>query len=108
MSEPVASTTQTPLVAALVGAAFAFGGVFPMPYRYYGTMRLVIGAACAVITFSAIARRKPIATVPPLVMAILFLFVKGFEKETWIVIDVVTAVVLLGLGAWLSRQPVHE
>lgn len=108
MSQSHASTTQTPLVAALIGAVFALGGAFPMPYSYYQTMRLVIAAACVVIAFGAIARRKPIATVPPVVIAIFFIFVKGLAKEAWLAIDLVTAVVLIGLGGWLSRQPVHE
>ena len=108
MSQSHASTTQTPLVAALIGAVFALGGAFPMPYSYYQTMRLVIAATCIVMIVGALARRKPIAVAPLACIGIFFFFVKGLSREAWAVIDVGTAVGLVGLGGWLSREPVHD
>jgi hypothetical protein len=55
--------TSTPLVAAIIGGAFALLGTLRMPYSYYSTMRLVIAATCIVMIVGALARRKPIAVV---------------------------------------------
>ena len=108
MNEPTPRTTPTPLIAGLIGGAVALIGVLRMPMPYYNTMRIVVAAACVTISVGAITRRKPLAIVPPAVLAIFFLFVKGLSKTDWAVIDVITAGVLIGLGIWLSREPIRD
>lgn len=108
MTNPPARTSQTPLIAGIIGAAFAAIGVFSMPYAYYSTMRVVVAAVCVTMGFGAIVRHRSILVAPLAFAAILFLFVKGFSKETWAVIDLFTAVGLVAIGAWLARQEVHE
>jgi hypothetical protein len=60
-----------------------------MPFSCHRTMRLVIAAAGVII-------------------AIFLRFVTGLSREGWLAIDLVNAVVLIGLGGWLSRRPIRE
>jgi hypothetical protein len=100
--------TSTPLVASIIGGAFALLGTLRMPYSYYTTMRLVIAVVCVIMILGAFARRKPLMIAPLACIGIFFLFVKGLSREAWALIDMVTAVGLVGLGGWLSRQPTHD
>ena len=101
-------TTATPLVVGLIGAAFALIGAMRMPYPYYGVMRVVIVFACVVLGVGALSRRLPIVLVPLAIAAIFFLLVRGLSRDTWAAIDIVTAVGLAALGAWLTRHPVQN
>lgn len=98
--------TQTPLVAALVGGAFAIIGMLPLPYPYYTSMRLVIAGACAVMIGSAVQRKQNLAIAPLVFIAIFFLFVRGLPKGVWAGLDLVTAVSLIGIGSWLTSLKV--
>lgn len=100
--------TPTPLIAGLVGGAFALLGILKMPYGYYSAMRIAIVSACVVMTIGAIARRKPFATAPLIFVALFVMFVKGLSKDTWQAIDLGVAVLLVVLGAWLAQQPVRD
>ena len=108
MSNSTNPRTQTPLIAGLVGAAFALIGLLRMPYGYYSVMRFVVAAACVVLAVGAISRRKPLATAPLIFIALFMLFVKGLSKDTWQVIDLGVAVLLIGMGAWLTTLEVRD
>jgi hypothetical protein len=108
MSDPRGLHTQTPLIAGLVGGAFALLGLFRMPYGYYSLMRLVIACACVILAFGALGRRKPLATAPLVFIAVFMLFVKGLSRNTWQAIDLGVAVVLIGLGGWLASIEVRD
>ncbi len=96
-------TRAVPLIASIIGAGFALIGVLPMPYPFYNLMRVVIAVACATLCVVAVNRRRALACAPLIILALLFLFVKGLPKETWAVIDFFTAVALVSAGVWLSR-----
>lgn len=100
--------TQTPLVAALVGGAFALIGMLPLPYPYYTSMRLVIAGACAVMIGSAVQRKQNLAIAPLVFIAIFFLFVRGLPKGVWAALDFVAAVSLIGIGSWLATLRVMK
>jgi diacylglycerol kinase len=107
MSE-VLPRTSTPLVAGLVGGAFALVGALPMPYGYYGAMRFAVVAACVVLCFGAVFRQRPIVCAPLLIAAIFIAFVRGLPRDVWAVIDVVVGLGLVAIGAWLAGLPVRE
>lgn len=100
--------TPTPLIAGLIGGAFALIGVLRMPYGYYSVMRVVVAAACVVLAIGAVSRRKPLATAPLIFVALFMLFVKGLAKGTWQAIDLGVAVLLIGMGAWLASLEVRD
>jgi hypothetical protein len=100
--------TPTPLIAGLIGGAFALIGVLRMPYGYYSVLRFVVAAACVVLAVGAISRRKPLATAPLIFVALFMLFVKGLSKDAWQAIDLGVAVLLVGMGAWLASLEVRD
>lgn len=107
MSYATSRRTQTPLIAGLVGGAFALIGVLRMPYGYYSVMRVVVAAACVVLTIGALSRRKPLSTAPLIFVAVVMLFVTGLSKDAWQAIDLGIAVLLIGMGAWLAALEVR-
>lgn len=105
---PPERRSPVPLIAGLVGGAFALIGVLRMPYGYYSVMRFVIAAACAVMAVAAVGRRKPVATAPLILVALFMLFVKGLSKDAWQVIDLGIAVLLIAMGAWLASLNLQD
>jgi hypothetical protein len=108
MNLPSERRSLVPVIAGLVGGAFALIGVLRMPYGYYSVMRFVIAAACAVLAVAAVSRCRPLATAPLIFVALFMLLVKGLPKDAWQVIDLGVAVLLIGMGAWLSSLELRE
>jgi hypothetical protein len=71
-------------------------------------MRVVVAAACVLLAVGAASRRKPLAIAPLIFVALFMLFVKGLSKGTWQVIDLGVAVLLIGMGAWLTTLEVRD
>lgn len=90
------------LPIGLAGAAAALVGILRVPYGYYEFMRVVVVACCVGLGVLAASKRQWQLVVPLGITACVFVFVRGIPRPAWQVIDLIAAVVMIGVGAFLS------
>ncbi len=78
-------------LATAVSAGVCLIAALHLPYGFYGLIRLVaiIGGLAASLVGYRVGLR--IATVPAILIALIFFAVRGIEKELWQVIDILAA-----------------
>jgi len=83
----------------LILAALMLICLAPMPYGYFQLVRFVAMVAFGVMAYQYYMRQKTVATVIFVVLALLFqpIYKIALGRATWNVIDVLVAVLLIGL-----------
>jgi len=89
----------------LILAALMLICLAPMPYGYFQLVRFVAMVAFGVMAYQYYMRQKTVATVIFVVLALLFqpIYKIALGRATWNVIDVLVAVLLIGLFALENR-----
>lgn len=103
---PVPPTLRLPLPVWAVPLVLLVVAVGPWPYGYYGFLRLVVCASAAYAAYALLsASQRPWLAWTFVGLAILYnpIFRVHFERETWSVINVVSAAPY-GLLGWLTRR----
>ncbi len=88
----------SPVIPAIISATMLILAIPPIwPYGYYMLLRLVVCACSAFLAFRSYALEKRIWTYMMVFVALLFNPIAPIylQKETWVVIDVIAAVVFL-------------
>jgi hypothetical protein len=98
--------TTTPFIVGCIVAGMLVIGALPVPYPYYGFLKLVIIAASITLSVCAVARDKPVLIVPFAIIALAFIAIKGLPKEAWAIIDIVCAIFFASIGSFLSKQEI--
>lgn len=99
-----------PLPATLIAAAIIGIGALPMPYGYYNLVRIV---ATGMFIWSAVVLYQRGGQYLPWIFALVAItfnpiFKISFEKEVWIVIDIVAAVLLFIFARPLASNNASE
>jgi hypothetical protein len=90
----------------LIIAAFLLLGAFEMPYGYYSFLRIVVTLFCLLLTHYAYMLSKNNTMFLLLCIAILFnpLIPIYLSKDIWRIIDIATAVFLIGIPLIMKGQ----
>lgn len=100
--------TSTPMfVGGIVGGLLLIGAL-PLPYPYYSFLKLVVVASAVTLCICAAVRNKHMMIIPLGIIGLFFLAMKGLPKEVWAIIDVVAAVVMVGIGSFLSNVRIED
>jgi hypothetical protein len=100
-TRPPAMTWAAPLVLLIVA-------VGPWPYGFYTLLRLAVFCAAAFLAYSSLAKGSPRPRLGWVFVGLALLynpvFRVHFDRETWSLINLVSAVPFGVLG-WLNRKP---
>jgi len=84
-------------IPALISAVMLFIAISRLPYAYYQLLRWIVCASAAYITFLSYESKKYFLLWPMGLIALLFnpLLPFHLDKDTWVVIDFIAAIVFL-------------
>lgn len=100
-------TSRAQIVASLAAATMLVVAVGEWPYGYYTLLRLGVTAVAGYLTMSAYRREQLWPAILFAAVALLFnpFVVVEFERETWVWIGLVSAVLFLGRAVFVLESP---